>query len=310
MINLCLKPAAISAVTRPVLDTVIPIHGRKANYIIIIDRIVVLRRLNECAEGSPGRIKRPGFFVPVRKEDIIHNFRNNKMAKLNIQGKELRAIGYPEGPVISIAMNLVNKHYKHQEKKEVLGILKKLLEAPLEYRNDPVLGSIAEQLIPEPASETIDISMNQTGIHFNVFGSEYIEQGAMHQMYAAAKLPISVAGALMPDAHSGYGLPIGGVLATENAVIPYGVGVDIGCRMCLSIFDIHPKELIQREAFFSREILEATLFGSGGQFKEASNHEVMEHEAFGQLGANIANHYTKVAKQKRRLPARRIISHG
>ena len=31
---------------------------------------------------------------------------------------------------------------------------------------------------------------------------------------------------------SGYGLPIGGVLATENAVIPYGVGVDIGCRMC------------------------------------------------------------------------------
>jgi len=50
----------------------------------------------------------------------------------------------------------------------------------------------------------------------------------MQQMYAAAKLPVAVAGALMPDAHHGYGLPIGGVLATENAVIPYGVGVDIG----------------------------------------------------------------------------------
>ena len=60
-----------------------------------------------------------------------------------------------------------------------------------------------------------------------------IEQGAMHQMHTAAKLPVAVAGALMPDAHHGYGLPIGGVLATENAVIPYGVGVDIGCRMCL-----------------------------------------------------------------------------
>ena len=67
-------------------------------------------------------------------------------------------------------------------------------------------------------------------------------------MYTAAKLPIAVAGALMPDAHSGYGLPIGGVLATDNAVIPYGVGVDIGCRMCLSIFDIDPKELTQKEA--------------------------------------------------------------
>lgn len=41
----------------------------------------------------------------------------------------------------------------------------------------------------------------------------------------------------MPDAHSGYGLPIGGVLAVENAVIPYGVGMDIGCRMSLSILD-------------------------------------------------------------------------
>ena len=69
-------------------------------------------------------------------------------------------------------------------------------------------------------------------------------------MNNAAKLPVSVAGALMPDAHHGYGLPIGGVLATENAIIPYGVGVDIGCRMCLSVFDIDPKELEFRESYF------------------------------------------------------------
>ncbi len=35
--------------------------------------------------------------------------------------------------------------------------------------------------------------------------------------------------ALMPDAHVGYGLPVGGVVATDNAVIPYAVGVDIAC---------------------------------------------------------------------------------
>src|SRR5581483_9450901 len=109
------------------------------------------------------------------------------------------------------------------------------------------------------------------------------EEGATHQMYQAAKLPISVAGALMPDAHAGYGLPIGGVLATENAVIPYGVGVDIGCRMCLSIFAIDPKELVQREHFFTRELLEATLFGSGATFKEAADHEVMERSEFDEL---------------------------
>ena len=58
------------------------------------------------------------------------------------------------------------------------------------------------------------------------------------QMERACLLPVAVAGALMPDAHVGYGLPIGGVLATENAVIPYAVGVDIACRMKLTVLDI------------------------------------------------------------------------
>ena len=56
-------------------------------------------------------------------------------------------------------------------------------------------------------------------------------------MAHACALPVAVAGALMPDAHPGYGLPIGGVLATENCVIPYAVGVDIACRMRLTVYD-------------------------------------------------------------------------
>ncbi len=219
---------------------------------------------------------------------------------------------------------------------------------------------IAVKLLAKTESEIPPSEgLREAPIHFNVFGQEHIEEGAMHQMYTAAKLPIAVAGALMPDAHSGYGLPIGGVLATDNAVIPYGVGVDIGCRMCLSVFDIDPKELIQKEAYFTREINEATLFGSGQQFDHAADHEVMENKLFNELpllkglhrkawkqlgssgsgnhfvefgvveigerdavlgidagtylgllshsgsralGANIANHYTKLAISKRRLP--------
>ena len=205
------------------------------------------------------------------------------MSKLKLTGKELRTIGFPEGPVISVAMNVMQKKYKHQKKEDVMELLKKILAAPIEYENDAVLGLIAEQLLPKKEVDGAEISLNQNGIAFNVFGQEHIEEGAMHQMYQAAKLPISVAGALMPDAHSGYGLPIGGVLATENAVIPYGVGVDIGCRMCLSLFDINPKELVDKENYFAREINEATLFGSGQQFDNAENHEVMENELFFQL---------------------------
>ena len=281
------------------------------------------------------------------------------MAKLKLKGKDLRAIGYPEGPVISIAMNVMEKNYKFEKEEEVMNLLKAILAAPVEYANDAVLGLIAQQLMPKPDVEGAEISLNKTGIQFNVFGKDYIEEGAMNQMYQAAKLPVAVAGALMPDAHSGYGLPIGGVLATENAVIPYGVGVDIGCRMCLSVFDIDPRELTQREAFFTRELQLATLFGGGRQFDQTTPHEVLDRTAFSEipvlkglqgraarqlgssgsgnhfvefgiveigekdkqlgleagnylgllshsgsraLGANIANHYTKIAKQKRRLP--------
>lgn len=283
------------------------------------------------------------------------------MAKLKITGKELRSLGYPQGPVISIAMNVMEKNFKWHPKAEAFDILGKILESPQDFAGDPVLGLIAKQLLPKVKEEAgQNISLKPTGISFSIFGQEHIEEGALQQMYQAAKLPVSVAGALMPDAHQGYGLPIGGVLATENAVIPFGVGVDIGCRMCLSVFDIRPKELTQKENYFTRELLEATLFGAGAQFDHPADHEVMENPLFDELpllkglqsrawkqlgtsgsgnhfvefgvveiaekdevlglepgnyvgllshsgsralGANIANHYTKIAIGKRRLPA-------
>lgn len=283
------------------------------------------------------------------------------MSKLKLTGKQLRKLGYPEGPVISIAMNVMERNFRHLGEADALEILASVLQSPNQYAHDGVLGKIAEALLPKPSAnaEGAEISLNQSGIQFNVFGSEGIEQGALHQMYTAAKLPVAVAGALMPDAHAGYGLPIGGVLATANAVIPYGVGVDIGCRMCLSVFDIDPKELVQRENYFTRELNEATLFGSGAQFQHPADHEVMYRKEFEELGllkgmhgrawkqlgssgsgnhfvefgiveikekdevwgippgnyvgllshsgsrglgATIANHYTKIAKAKRRLP--------
>lgn len=166
------------------------------------------------------------------------------MKKLKIEGKELRKIGFPEGPVISIAMQVMEKNFKHESKEKAIALLLQVLENPAEFAEDEVLGSIAEQLLPEPSASDMQVSLNKEGISFGIFGTDDIEQGALNQMYLAARLPIAVAGALMPDAHQGYGLPIGAVLATENAVIPYGVGVDIGCRMCLSVFDIATDEII------------------------------------------------------------------
>lgn len=62
---------------------------------------------------------------------------------------------------------------------------------------------------------------------------EDIEDGAVEQIKHLANLPFAFSHiAIMPDSHQGYGMPIGGVLATKDVIIPNAVGVDIGCGMC------------------------------------------------------------------------------
>ncbi len=60
-----------------------------------------------------------------------------------------------------------------------------------------------------------------------------IEEGALNQAINISNLPFAFKHvAIMPDSHEGYGMPIGGVLATKGVIIPNAVGVDIGCGMC------------------------------------------------------------------------------
>jgi len=110
---------------------------------------------------------------------------------------------------------------------------------------------------------------------WRMWGSD-LEEQAIRQMADACKLPVTVAGALMPDAHLGYGLPIGGVLATENVVIPYAVGVDIACRMKMTIFD-RPADRIAGEKDRLAGILEReTRFGLGANFRQRREHPVLD----------------------------------
>jgi tRNA-splicing ligase RtcB len=105
-----------------------------------------------------------------------------------------------------------------------------------------------------------------------------MEAQSIQQMDNACKLPISVAGALMPDAHTGYGLPIGGVLATKGAVIPYAVGMDIACRMKMTVLDL-PVSAIRGEVGRLRNVLEqATSFGVGGGFSPRKDHPVLAED--------------------------------
>lgn len=114
--------------------------------------------------------------------------------------------------------------------------------------------------------------------NYNVWGNKHIDEEAHQQMENAMNLPISRFGALLPDAHVGYGLPIGGVLATENAVIPYAVGVDIACRMRLTIFQESCHVIGQQRKRFINALKEGTKFGAGGTWDKyhLPEHPIMD----------------------------------
>lgn len=103
-------------------------------------------------------------------------------------------------------------------------------------------------------------------VPYAIWGAQHIDDESIKQLENAAHLPVAIAGALMPDAHVGYGLPIGGVLATENAVIPYAVGVDIACRMRMSIYPVKPHMIHQQVDRFKKALTEQTLFGAGKEW--------------------------------------------
>lgn len=114
-----------------------------------------------------------------------------------------------------------------------------------------------------------------------IWGRDLIDARAIEQLENAMRLPVTVGGALMPDAHVGYGIPIGGVVALEGAVAPYMVGVDIACRMMLTVYEPGALRLVENASYkdqLSRALRDETRFGIGARFqpRERREHEVTD----------------------------------
>src|SRR5690242_9398270 len=199
-----------------------------------------------------------------------------------IKGEDLKKLGYTEGKILGMAL-LAVQSLRNVKKDEALILLKKVKDYPESFLDDPEMKTLAQAMIEEANAPVVTtIPLHSAVPAYVIYGENYIEQGARAQMDIAMRLPVAVGGALMPDAHQGYGLPIGGVLATENVVIPYGVGVDIGCRMALSIFNIPETDLENNGAKYKRELIAHTKFGAGAGFKgaERSEHAVLDSSDF------------------------------
>jgi tRNA-splicing ligase RtcB len=201
----------------------------------------------------------------------------------NLKTKELTQIGYTDNRQRSLVVNIIAKHFKHYSKAEVINLLTGIRQQPGAYINNEITGKIAETFISTTNElATVSYELREQHAPLSIFGEAVIEPSAIKQMKLALKLPVSLQGALMPDAHSGYGLPIGGVLAVKNAVIPYGVGMDIGCRMALTIIDADERYLKRYAHQIKQAINDHTHFGMGGGLAPAQYHEVLDSPMFNQ----------------------------
>lgn len=185
---------------------------------------------------------------------------------------DLIKLGVPAGDAIKLAHSHMRRLFaRGVDRAGVEAEFANVIAEPSKFFGDPDLGELTRALMKPPFTPRMQPAP------WRQWGSD-LEPEAVKQMANACALPVAVAGALMPDAHVGYGLPIGGVLATDNAIIPYAVGVDIACRMRLSVFDWKASMIAGQKDRLTKIIEHETRFGLGCAFKERREHEVMDDD--------------------------------
>jgi len=248
---------------------------------------------------------------------------------MKFKSKHFRHLGFESKAAARLALRAAEKAAQAGlTKAEILVRLAELRRAPGRFAEDPLFGETARGLLKfaEADSESGEVEnldseaqaavsaspvergareprkkrapraavggpLRAAPVPYAVWGMDGLDAETLEQMDTACRLPVAVRGAQMPDGHVGYGLPIGGVLATENAVIPYGVGVDIACRMKLSVVDLPASRLDGMRDRLRKALVEQTRFGIGARFDagERREHDVMDAPAWKDLPRHLAN---------------------
>ncbi|QJB58478.1 RtcB family protein [Pseudodesulfovibrio sp. zrk46] len=199
-----------------------------------------------------------------------------------MKASRLRALGIHGGESLSEAREAIRKARESGFSiTAVHDAVEAVAERPREYVSDLLWGELARVLV-RSRKDRVELVPCSPSASWHKWGYE-LDPNAVIQMENACKLPISIVGALMPDAHVGYGLPIGGVLATDNVVIPYAVGVDIACRVKLSVLDMPVSELSSRRNEIISAIEVETRFGVGVGFSPPRRHKVMRDSAWSEV---------------------------
>ena len=201
-----------------------------------------------------------------------------------ITGKILKYHNWQDGKIIGLAKDAGNKLIEQgMDRDDALAQLDAVRNNPGEFLANATFADLARECIRlNQKDEPQPHDLRESPLPFPIWGRNQIDAEAIKQMENSMRLPVAVTGALMPDAHVGYGLPIGGVLATDNVVIPYAVGVDIACRMRLSIYEVSPILIGQKKGMFEESLMNETAFGMGAKWtgSKKAQHAVLDDEAW------------------------------
>jgi len=191
--------------------------------------------------------------------------------------KELVKLGFGSRELSDAAIAAVAAAANAGMKKAALHRrVKHLARNPETFVDDEYFGELAKRMIGKKEEHGFYVPRAEPA-PYKQWGTD-IDREAVQQMTNACSLPVSAVGALMPDAHVGYGLPIGGVLATRRSVIPYAVGVDIACRMKMTIFDLPVKALEGQRDRLRKTLERETSFGIGSVFRSRRQHDVLDDD--------------------------------
>ena len=188
----------------------------------------------------------------------------------------MRAAGVPDGPAMGVALSCIPRAVKQLGREGALARLAEVAATPERFEDEVHFGALAQRLVADRREADRRFVERDAPAPFADYCGD-ADPGALEQMRNSLRLPSALRGALMPDAHRGYGLPIGGVLETEGTVIPYAVGVDIACRMKLSVLDLDPAAL-DDGAHLEQALLKQTQFGTGAKLRKRAEHAAMEDE--------------------------------
>ncbi|MCP4362595.1 MAG: RtcB family protein [Chloroflexi bacterium] len=196
-----------------------------------------------------------------------------------MKARKLARLGVPPGEAMKIAGTAVRDARQMSiPQRDIPGLITAVVENPHDYTQDDLFGSLANAILAHQAATPV-FTPRQEAAPYQIWGKD-LDKNALDQMDNAVQIPIAARGALMPDAHMGYGLPIGGVLATHNAVIPYAVGVDIACRMKLTVLEMHPNVIRGEQKRLINAINAETRFGMGAAFpqRQRRDHPVLQED--------------------------------